>query len=168
MNRSKKSPQKLRDTARYVFQAFGVLFGIIAFLFILAWILFVFVIYPTAHVSAERASCQNSLKQIGLVLQLYREAHGGIWPETLPELYPEYLTDLHVLICPSSENEVGPAKDAASWSSFIYTPFDGKGDPATTIVCSEKKPIHAPGGKNELFADGHVEFKRTNAAGAGS
>ncbi len=84
-----------------------------------------------AREAARRASCQNNLKQMGLVLKMYSNeskgerlppAHGdqpfgavadatGCDPSTfqsftsfspdMEAIYPEYLSDLNVLICPS-------------------------------------------------------------------
>ena len=63
--------------------------------------------------SARRSSCMNNLKQMGIVFKMYaNEARSGAWPPVsaipnnwIPEantIYPEYLTDLSVLVCPSS------------------------------------------------------------------
>lgn len=77
-----------------------------------------------AREAARRASCQNNLKQLGLVFKMYAdESRGGLWPpyaavfcdSSLVEerwniisgtanfngLYPEYLSDAGVLLCPS-------------------------------------------------------------------
>ena len=64
-----------------------------------------------AREAARRSSCQNNLKQMGVVFKMYaNESKGQKWPpKTIafsftPEpatLYPEYLTDVNVLICPS-------------------------------------------------------------------
>ncbi len=83
-----------------------------------------------ARESARRASCQNNLKQLALVYKMYaNEAKGEGWPslffKTIPppagndpiadggpsgninfgpytvEIYPEYLTDPDVYMCPS-------------------------------------------------------------------
>ena len=82
-----------------------------------------------ARESARRASCANNLKQLGLVCRMYaNESRGGLYPSNaltldddgtvLPgfmkslwyprQLYPEYLTDFHVLFCPSSATADGP------------------------------------------------------------
>ncbi|MFP4502922.1 MAG: type II secretion system protein [Candidatus Hydrogenedentota bacterium] len=82
-----------------------------------------------AREAARRASCANNLKELGLVCRMYaNESRGGLFPsnpllfddqgrfqpgflKTLwypRQLYPEYLTDLNVLFCPSSATADGP------------------------------------------------------------
>ena len=76
-----------------------------------------------ARESARRASCQNNMKQVGLVFKMYaNEAKGEKFPPIKflrgddctdrllwmifdgPAVYPEYLSDLEVIICPSDAN----------------------------------------------------------------
>lgn len=68
-----------------------------------------------AREAARRASCANNLKQMGLVYKMYaNESKGEKFPPKVldpafvdtfgPEpraIYPEYLTDLNILYCPS-------------------------------------------------------------------
>lgn len=79
-----------------------------------------------AREAARRASCMNNLKQMGLVFKMYaNESEGEQWPSlfikayippdndpaginasmnfgpSVPEMYPEYLTDGTVFVCPS-------------------------------------------------------------------
>ncbi len=86
-----------------------------------------------ARESARRASCQNNLKQMGIVFKMYaNESKGERFPTMqagyLPwrsesgramtldlapnifAMYPEYLTDAYVLVCPS-DAEAGEAGD---------------------------------------------------------
>ena len=73
-----------------------------------------------AREAARRSSCQNNLKQFGIVFKMYaNESRGGQFPPCAPfgnsfmngmpvfsaphaaAVYPEYLTDLNVARCPS-------------------------------------------------------------------
>lgn len=86
-----------------------------------------------AREAARRSSCQNNLKQFGVIFKMYSgESPGGKFPtmqagyypwrsltgrcttvDMAPNifaLYPEYLTDPMVLVCPS-DPEAGEAKD---------------------------------------------------------
>jgi len=95
-----------------------------------------------AREAARRAACQNNLKQMGIVFKMYSgESRGEKFPPKTaifksfvptpvpsfaPEmvhLYPEYLTDAHVMICPSDPLSNGD-------------PFDAGGNPATIWVDS--------------------------------
>lgn len=70
-----------------------------------------------AREAARRSSCANNLKQMGIILKMYaNESKGQKMPPKTPEvycffakvsaMYPEYLTDVNVLICPS-DSEAG-------------------------------------------------------------
>lgn len=87
-----------------------------------------------AREAARRASCQNNLKQWGLVFKMYSgESKGEKWPHgqyyvgpvldcdnpalpaagdgdstafapSIDDIYPEYATDLSIIVCPSDGN----------------------------------------------------------------
>ena len=62
--------------------------------------------------STRRSSCANNLKQMGLVCKMFANEHNGYFPPLSPipgnwvvdanRLYPEYFSDLSILICPDS------------------------------------------------------------------
>jgi len=91
-----------------------------------------------ARESARRASCQNNLKQWGLVHKMYaNESRGGLYPSQrwcyhcgtpdyqqmihMPLIYPEYLTDLRIMFCPSD----GDSGSGGSPDLWIECPGGG-------------------------------------------
>ena len=86
-----------------------------------------------AREAARRASCANNLKQMGIVFKMYANESDGRFPLHHPlsrgrgqphfkPLYPEYLTDIKVLVCPS---------DSETDATEVARVFDliSKGDP---------------------------------------
>jgi prepilin-type N-terminal cleavage/methylation domain-containing protein/prepilin-type processing-associated H-X9-DG protein len=92
-----------------------------------------------ARESARRASCANNLKQVGLSIKMYTgESRGNLYPsikrhrtvltpcdtfnggiggEFFPDIaamYPEYLADLNVLVCPSDAD--GDTVQSGIWN----------------------------------------------------
>ncbi len=67
-----------------------------------------------AREAARRASCANNLKQMGIVFKMYSGENAGFFPAKSPRgkgmfdasaTYPEYLTDIAVVICPSDQEQ---------------------------------------------------------------
>jgi prepilin-type N-terminal cleavage/methylation domain-containing protein/prepilin-type processing-associated H-X9-DG protein len=104
-----------------------------------------------AREAARRASCQNNLKQMGLVYKMYSAELKGRYPRThgdqpfgpasnatgcdpaslqdatafcphMPAIYPDYLNDLNILVCPSD------LLDAPEENPLLQVKDDGSGN----------------------------------------
>jgi prepilin-type N-terminal cleavage/methylation domain-containing protein/prepilin-type processing-associated H-X9-DG protein len=109
-----------------------------------------------ARESARRASCANNLKQLGLVCKMYANEskgerfpsqrkwsctgtpggnpnlYGGEFDINVIQIYPEYLTDAAVLLCPSATTGNDPATVfdhadnlAEVWNGTAFVPTAG-------------------------------------------
>ncbi|MDP2323200.1 MAG: hypothetical protein Q8N51_04130, partial [Gammaproteobacteria bacterium] len=85
-----------------------------------------------ARIAATQSQCQNNLKQMGLVLKIFSsESAGEVFPLRSPErdnlfiewyeIYPEYLTDPDILVCPGPAGE--PPEDRFTDKYYVYTGF---------------------------------------------
>ncbi|HQH53515.1 MAG TPA: DUF1559 domain-containing protein [Candidatus Hydrogenedentes bacterium] len=100
----------------------GVILGAVAVFMIFVMGILAAILLPAlarAREAARRASCQNNLKQMGIVFKMYsNEDPGQYWPplsnvdgtfmfEPDP-VCPDYLTDLQILSCPSDADVAMP------------------------------------------------------------
>jgi len=169
------------------------LFGVIALIGILAAILLPAL--AKAREQARRTSCLSNLEQFGVATHLYSLEHKGSLPwsgghneaSCFAELYPEYITDTTLYMCPS-DPQYDPSisfsntlPDASESYRMSYDYLGAYTDAPITIdledpvVRNPNMPLvwdifsvskdkhaasHVPAGGNVLFADGRAEFVR--------
>ena len=90
-----------------------------------------------SHSAARRASCQNNLKQMGLVLIMYASEHDDLFPTqqvygcdgeiiawskalNASVLIPEYLTDHRILECPDLDGSIVTDWKIGPWDSELF------------------------------------------------
>jgi len=111
-----------------------------------------------AREAANRASCQNNLKQFGVVFKMYAGEAGGLFPPpglngryrvsanenpdavgssrdiwelpSGPAIYPEYLTDMKVFFCPSGVNRAEDYLGPKDWKWYADGTTIGVAPPA--------------------------------------
>jgi len=73
-----------------------------------------------AREAARRASCANNLKQFGVIFKMYANEHNGCFPPrnglrsqdiAWDTVYPEYMTDPAIILCPSDTQASGDIID---------------------------------------------------------
>jgi len=91
-----------------------------------------------AREAARRSSCQNNLKQMGLVFKMYSsESRGEKFPPKglfaanfgvkMAAVYPEYLSDMNVIFCPSDAEHTSEKFLADPDGAWLFETVPGSG-----------------------------------------
>ena len=142
-----------------------------------------------AREAARRASCQNNLKQWGLVFKMYsNESKGGLYPPTQIDpdggniaaapkvfaVYPEYLTDPQILLCPSDpdldpdqirnvfeDGNRDDADDSYGYNGYLFDKL-GDNDPRTDMSAYPILVALLSPTPEEIAAQGSKQYYEAN------
>ncbi|MGB2754330.1 MAG: DUF4190 domain-containing protein [Phycisphaerae bacterium] len=132
---------------------------------IAAIVLFFTLLVPLINEKGSTAECKANLRVIGAACDAYAAEHNGRYPERLSELYPRYLPDLNVFVCPATRDPATGDKIASPDEIDAKTSYEYHGagldvrtlrEPWTQVILACDKPGRHRSGKNVLYADGHV------------
>lgn len=127
---------------------------VFAIVFAVSAVMFPLIRY--SHMRMDRTGCENNLQQIGLALYIYAREHNGKFPEDIKTLYiEEYLADKKVVDCPAS-NKTGTPEDP----DYTYTAGLTVRDPSGTVILEDESDNHPSGGRNVLYVNGAIVWKR--------
>ena len=121
------------------------------------------------QVARLRSQDQNNLKQLGLVIKMFENEHHGFTPPGWLSVYPEYLSDTQILTSPGDK----PGSEsyeyllpATNLDAMVQELVEEPNNPSAVAQTQSEIPLvmnkndWPDGGRNMLFADGHVEYVR--------
>ena len=125
-----------------------------------------------ARGQARRVSCANNLRQIGMAMAMYSETYDDRQPydergplHSLSLLYPDWIDDPKVFICPSTDEDdcarfpADTSLDGLPCSYGYDRETSWRSGPLTPLV-ADMPGNHGGDGINVLYLDAHFEFKQ--------
>ncbi|MBN1587361.1 MAG: type II secretion system protein [Candidatus Omnitrophica bacterium] len=110
----------------------------------------------TARRKAAQAKCASNLRNIVVGCQMYASDHNERFPKSLDDLYPDYVDNLEVFMCPGSGSE---APASASSGDYTYVSGLTTSDPSTTIIAHDNPDNHRGRGGNVAAVGGDVRWQ---------
>ncbi|MBD3349714.1 MAG: DUF1559 domain-containing protein [Candidatus Eisenbacteria bacterium] len=148
--------------------------GVIVLLALAAWVVLSAPFPGSGRERARRTKCASNLKQIGYACHLYSGDHEEAFPPSLGAVFPEYIPDGRVFICPLSGGytkviAVADLPEGAEDASAVFGPEHTDyeyvaglraTDPPTLVLAYDRDGNHEDGnhgdGRNVLFVGNNV------------
>jgi len=110
----------------------------------------------------KRVACTGNIKKLNAALVAYANDHGA-YPQKLSDLYPKYVSDLNVFVCPGKPKKITQPEEIDSKGGYVLL-LPG-GSPSTDVsddrrLLCDRRFNHRDGwgepwGGNVLYCDGH-------------
>lgn len=119
---------------------------------------------------ARRNLCADNLRRIVIALHEYAGGHYMEFPDDLSDLYPKYIGDVNLFICPSDIDSGDIAQDGSDidfTTSYLYARgYDEKDSLDAILVCDKndifgKDTNHRAEGGNAAYLSGEVKWVTT-------
>jgi prepilin-type processing-associated H-X9-DG protein len=124
-----------------------------------------------AREKARRRVCASTLKSMGVAIHIYAHDNKDRFPASFGMLFPKYVQDGHLFLCPTAERAhvitmddlpVGTTDASAlltdDYTEYEYVPGLDATLPGTVVLVYERPSNHGGDGSNVLFLDGTVEW----------
>ncbi len=124
----------------------------------LVFLVMIAILTPFVRMTQARANriyCANNLRHISLCLHKYALEHGNVFPKSLKDLYPNYITNQSVFDCPASK-----AAGTSDNPDYIYVAGLTEASSPKEIIVQDKNGNHKKQGDNTLRIDGAVEWDK--------
>ncbi len=119
---------------------------------------------------ARQHICADNLREIILALHVYAIDHRDRFPDDLSSLYPEYINNVDIFICPSDVDAGAISEDGLDidvTTSYLYSRGWSERDSLDTILACDKNDIfgketnHRGKGGNVAYLSGEVKWVDT-------
>ena len=109
--------------------------------------------------SSRRARCLSNLKQISLAFHMYTIDYNGSFPENLSQLYPQYISDLEIFICPDRIPLVTEEDISKNFNiCYEYVPGMTEEYDSNCVIVYDREENHEGEGRNVLYVSGHIRW----------
>jgi len=109
----------------------------------------------------RKEACASNLRQIQIACEIYKQDYGGKYPLQLVNLYPKYLADRRLLLCPCKHFRSGAVPSVPlddSMVDYIYVPGPLNPVSQEIILCRDKQGNHPDGSVSILYLNRKIEW----------
>ena len=110
-----------------------------------------------AQEAGRRAACVSNLRQLAIALKAFSSENKERFPDDFSELFPDYLTEMELLVCPSTGNDPPTHSEMEANGDYVY--HAGLTEIDVAVIMEDKDFNHGPDGKHVLHTSGRVTWQ---------